>query len=475
MMKVAVASQLLFFSTTVAATCPITANYPECSAPVASSQRVRREIRSLSAADWDAVVAAMWTMKNETMSSGISKYGSAFRSYDYFVVKHAVAQTDTRGDQAHFGAHFMTWHSALVLEFENAMLAVDPSIGALPYWDETITEPSVFSADYFGTDPGAGTEYQVTSGRFADWPILSNFNLADWADHIVDDSTVSFAGNPSGLLRSAVNLDGSQFATRYGSGVSWESGAMSADAWWQCTTGSSYTSWEEWYWCIENPQDGEQSMHSGPHAIVGGQSGDNRGDFEDPVTSPNAAIFMFHHANMDRSKMWWMLAHSDLSCSYYDFPLTDGGVTEPGSGTGGTGRPSGPQGGGGRRLQGFNLNDVASSSWGFTSEDLGLEASGSGDSTPAGQLTHADLLCWMAPGTAVYTYDTHVQCLTDANSCNAVQVLGRPEAVNESSSTTAFQDEADVPSAAASSVGSSYNFIFVLLLAVVPLLTTCCN
>eukprot|EP00971_Amphidinium_carterae_P196202 3892847-Amphidinium_carterae.1 len=67
------------------AACAVTSDYPECSAPTASSQRVRREIRSITADEWQAVVTAMWVMKHETMAAGVAKYGAAFRSYDYFV------------------------------------------------------------------------------------------------------------------------------------------------------------------------------------------------------------------------------------------------------------------------------------------------------------------------------------------------------------------------------------------------------
>lgn len=38
-------------------------------------------------------------MKQTDMNSGKAAYGETFRTYDYFVVKHAVAVTDTRGDQ----------------------------------------------------------------------------------------------------------------------------------------------------------------------------------------------------------------------------------------------------------------------------------------------------------------------------------------------------------------------------------------
>mmetsp|Transcript_26847 Transcript_26847/g.49361 ORF Transcript_26847/g.49361 Transcript_26847/m.49361 type:complete len:333 (-) Transcript_26847:220-1218(-) len=306
-------------------------------------------------------------------------------------------------------------------------MAVDPSIEALPYWDQTISVPSVWTADYFGLDPDGSTNFQVTTGQFANWPIASSFSLGDWSSYIADDSTVNFAGNPSGWLRGVENLDTNPYSTRYGGGAAWDAVGLTAATWWGCTTGSSYGTWEDWYWCIE----GSPSIHSGPHREIGGTSGDNRGDFEDTVTSPNSPLFMFHHANMDRSKMWWMVAHSDLNCTYYDFPLVDGGVSTPG-GAGGMG-PS-------RRLDGYNLNDVVSSSWGFTSDDLGLTGAG----TPTSQLTHAELICWMAPATAAYTYDTHVECLADVSACNSVQAAGRPTEMGEGTTLS----PQDAPSAA---------------------------
>ena len=135
--------------------CTATVDYPICDAPDirASQKRIRREIRSLSTDEWDKVVNAMWKMKEYTYEEGIATFGNNFRTYDYFVVKHAIAATDTRGDQAHFGAHFISWHSAFVLEFELAIMAIDNTIESLPYWDSTITSPSIFTNDYFGEDP----------------------------------------------------------------------------------------------------------------------------------------------------------------------------------------------------------------------------------------------------------------------------------------------------------------------------------
>jgi hypothetical protein len=59
---------------------------------------------------------------------GKATYGEAFRPYDYFVVKHATAGADSRGEQGHFGDYFVTFHAAMSLELENSLLAIDQSI-----------------------------------------------------------------------------------------------------------------------------------------------------------------------------------------------------------------------------------------------------------------------------------------------------------------------------------------------------------
>lgn len=37
--------------------------------------------------------------------------------------------------QSHFGPWFATFHTALLLEFENSLLAIAPEAKALPYWE----------------------------------------------------------------------------------------------------------------------------------------------------------------------------------------------------------------------------------------------------------------------------------------------------------------------------------------------------
>lgn len=115
--------------------CALDNSCPACNADARSVQRVRQELRTLSSTEWTRVVDAMWIMKNTSNAYGAARYGPAFRSYDTFVLKHAVASTHARGDQAHFGPAFATWHAAFVLEFENSLLSIDSTIGACPYWN----------------------------------------------------------------------------------------------------------------------------------------------------------------------------------------------------------------------------------------------------------------------------------------------------------------------------------------------------
>lgn len=394
--------------------CVPSQDFPLCLAPEKplSSQRVRREIRTLSNEEWDRIVDAMWIMKTETMDRGQELYGDKFRTYDYFVVRHAIAATDTRGDQGHRGAHFINWHTAFVLEFENVLMTIDPLIEALPYWDETISEPSVFSEDYFGIDPDNSTSYEITTGRFANWPIDVDFSIGKFSQFFVNSSTIGYAGggSNSSILRAADNTVVSPFATRYGSGRVWEATVNSTDDWWACTA-NELEQWNDWYRCMEQ---GVPSYHSGPHQIVGGNPRDGsglRGDFEDRVTSPNGPIFMFHHANLDRNRLWWMRKHNSVDdvCSYYGFPVSDAPIIGPRVDVTGM-----------LEYEGVLLNDIVSSAWGYTAAQLGLDLdtfTGDGDQ----QLTHADLICWIGPTTAQYTYDTNAACLKDSTECIPLQ------------------------------------------------------
>jgi len=369
---------------------------PACSAPLIDSPRIRREVRSLSSEEWQRVVDAFWVMKLTSTADGQQTYGAAFKNYDYFVARHVVAAADERGDQAHFGPHFMTWHAAFVLEFERALLAVDERIEALPYWDAADTETSVFTDDLLGSAPGTGPGYTVEDGAFADWSIPVDYEFPDFVE-------TTNTGNAEGFLRGVDNTLNTSTVARLDSASNLPSWATlpSADDFWRCANIDAY--WPQWYACIEagsvnNVTMAATSIHSGPHLDVGGKDaafagvfGTAGGDFEDPLSSPNDPLFMFHHANMDRNNRRFLTkADADgKGARYYGFPVENAVTIFP------FGIISGAA-----NFYGQHLNDVMSDEWPFTAEDLGF--AGLADDA---EVTHADVLCWNAPDTSQYTYD----------------------------------------------------------------------
>jgi tyrosinase len=361
---------------------------PACSATASAAQRIRKNVISLSSQEVASFAAALNIMKTTSAVDGRRKFGSSFRNYDYLVAKHCVAAADTRGDQAHFSSAFMTFHSLLILEFESSLLAIDPSIGATPYWDWTATGASakVFTSTMFGSVPGTGTNSQVIDGLFPNWPIMAlsqSIFDAKFKSNLSDATYNGYTGSTSnGFLRGTKSTNTNQYNTRYGRVPSVPTkGSSSA-----CASTSVFP-WIKWYACIETGDSGgpSPSFHSNPHPSIGGSSGTSQGDFLDPVSSPNDPIFMLHHANLDRNKLHWMSANSDSVSYFYGYPIN--GQLTPANGT----------------RTGLGLAQAVSSTWGFTDGDVGIQAHASAPST---LWTHADALCHLSPTVSPYTYDT---------------------------------------------------------------------
>lgn len=83
----------------------------------------------------------MWIVKNTPTPVGRALYGNRFYNHDELVLMHACSVKDPRCDQGHLGPHFLTFHRAFLLAWENSVLSVlnvvkDPSINidAMPYW-----------------------------------------------------------------------------------------------------------------------------------------------------------------------------------------------------------------------------------------------------------------------------------------------------------------------------------------------------
>jgi len=116
--------------------CPRVCNSPPPKR--ATKKRVRRALHTLSDEQLARLSAAMRIMSNVSTVEGQKRYGPAYRDYAYLLYRHLAASY--RGSEFQFdvtggGPQQLVWHAFELAEFENALLAVDPSIDGLPYLD----------------------------------------------------------------------------------------------------------------------------------------------------------------------------------------------------------------------------------------------------------------------------------------------------------------------------------------------------
>lgn len=120
---------------------------------------VRREIRELIDEDRNRFLAATEIIHRLSMEKGQAKYGSKFVNYEYFTVKHLASMSIDGCSPFHNHDVFLTAHEAFVLEFDQALQSIDPSV-TVPYWDYTIDSEAygvhwweqspMFKSDWFG-------------------------------------------------------------------------------------------------------------------------------------------------------------------------------------------------------------------------------------------------------------------------------------------------------------------------------------
>ncbi|KAI9023181.1 hypothetical protein DFJ74DRAFT_668055 [Hyaloraphidium curvatum] len=399
-------------------------------APAAdAAPRVRKELRAMTDAEYRALLTGLRTMISTNTTAGRARYGPLYKDYDYFIVKHAVATNDPRGDQGHNGPNFMTFHRAWLLELERSLLAVAPAMRALPYLDITAdlkggryfrTSRWVFSNRYAGSidcASGVARGCRVTDGAFPNKRV-SRFDNATYAAY----ASIYNGSRITGLLRGSDNPNASPFLTRFPNrnnapqAAAFKSWAPVAAVWLNTRTGISaasswnYTAadfarcaafpgvrnWLEWNYCndftsfvfafnrttyLDRFARGMAStLHAGVHWIAGGSNAIfASGDMKDTVTSPNEPLLFFlHHANLDRSARIWArrAARGDPALARRAFGYPRSKAEYPQS------------------FAGCYLNDVVSSNFPFS--DIF-----DGQTKPA---THADLMR-LATLDAIYTYD----------------------------------------------------------------------
>ncbi|MET9926562.1 MULTISPECIES: tyrosinase family protein [unclassified Streptomyces] len=228
---------------------------------------VRKNQASLTAAEKRRFVDALLELKRTGR-------------YDTFVTTHnAFIMSDTdNGDRVgHRSPSFLPWHRRFLIQFEQALQAIDPSV-ALPYWDWTVDRTvaaSLWAPDFLG-GTGRARDGQVAEGPFAvsggRWPV-----------------TVTVDGR--GFLRRALGSGVPQLPTR-----------SEVDAVLAMPTYDS-APWNSASDGFRNHLEGWRgvNLHNRVHVWVGGQMATG--------ASPNDPVFWLHHAFIDRLWAQWQARH----------------------------------------------------------------------------------------------------------------------------------------------------------------------
>jgi hypothetical protein len=252
--------------------------------------RVRREIRTLTEEQREAVFAALNAMKNTSQEDGEEKYGPRFVNYDHIVVAHFRAASHPRCDQGHGGPGFLTFHRALELWIENSLVAIDPSIEGLPYWDYNIDfntsnprDSIMWSDDWFGENSGDPDNMNmIRNGRFSHWHVNANAS-AQFARFPVDPNALVQTPDvvqSYNFLRGPTNL---QFASR----ITRSSTTCGKDSALGSPVYPMMVSVEKWQKCVDlNPEAGlvdfflclDHGPHGFYHPWLGGAWGASDGN-----------------------------------------------------------------------------------------------------------------------------------------------------------------------------------------------------
>jgi tyrosinase len=177
---------------------------------------------------------------------------------------------------AHRGAFFLPWHRKFVEEMEAALMAIDQSIIALPYWPSEMSSGrgSLWTTNSFGPDGDPTNGDTVQTGPFAHWRALI-FNVSTGRlEPRQTEGLVRQLGRSVSKLPTPKDVESLYKIGQYDTDP-WNTEAISFRN--QC---------EGWY---------GPGLHNLVHNWVGGDM--------TAGTSPNDPIFFLHHANVDR--IWW--------------------------------------------------------------------------------------------------------------------------------------------------------------------------
>ncbi|QFZ18983.1 tyrosinase family protein [Saccharothrix syringae] len=223
----------------------------------------RKSVAALTAAEKADFVAAVKALKAQTTG----------HNYDWFVSTHMTYfSTIDDHNYAHRSPSFLPWHRQYLVEFENALKAINPAVD-LPYWNWTANRSATgapFTSDFMGGN-GSGGNGPVTTGPFA--------GEARWRINISATSSTSLrrAIAVRGSLPTSSNVDTVMNVSTYDASP-WSSASSSG---------------------MRNRVEGGLSpdLHGRVHNWVGGHMAQ--------TDSPNDPVFFLHHCNIDRLWSRW--------------------------------------------------------------------------------------------------------------------------------------------------------------------------
>ena len=114
-------------------------------------KHVRRELRTLSAADRARYLRAVEAVARTPLAEGAARHGARFRDAAHFTRKHLARMTLDGCTPYHGAASFLTSHAALGAEWEQALQAVEPATAA-HYWDLSVDD-HLFGAHWAARSP----------------------------------------------------------------------------------------------------------------------------------------------------------------------------------------------------------------------------------------------------------------------------------------------------------------------------------
>jgi|GEM_PF-1332065 len=236
---------------------------------VPSTARVRKNAASLTAAEKSAFVTAVKTLKTNG-------------GYDRYVGMHAQAiemKAVVSGypmNVAHRSPGFLPWHRQFLLEFEDDLQAIDPTV-TLPFWDWCYdpTGASVFTNDFMGGNGNSSKGYIVDTGPF---------KAGDWA--CVEWNGTTLNPMPSPDLERQFGYMGYTMPTMADCIAVMSGSSVYDTAPWNDSTRSTFR------------LALETVLHNRVHMYIGGH-------MTDASISPNDPIFWLHHANIDRLWARW--------------------------------------------------------------------------------------------------------------------------------------------------------------------------